>query len=387
MFQEICRLKIDWDEALSEDLSSRCKELFEDTERVSSIAVTRCILDEIEVGDIKSIQLHVLADASKYAFGANVFIKVMTSNACSSHLLASKTRVAPLSGETIPRLELMTALTLANLMTVVYEALVHTVKEDGVFHWTDSQIVWWWINGESKQFKQFVQNRVQKIRSLWKKEHWRYCPSELNPADIASRRAKSSVITSSELWWKEAPFLKKEEFDWPSLPNCQAGGTAVPEEALRELKKESSSEISRVMTVSVQSSQSISEVIQPERFNSLSKLLRVTALAQKFLQRLRKKTETHDISMEDMNEAKHLWYKEVQTKLEEREKSSSTWEQLAVFKDEQGVLRCKGRIQNSSLPYSVKFPILLPRKQHFTKLVIVRAHGNVKHNDVRETLT
>jgi len=317
MFQEICRLKIDWDEALSEDLSSRCKELFEDTERVSSIAVTRCILDEIEVGDIKSIQLHVLADASKYAFGANVFIKVMTSNACSSHLLASKTRVAPLSGETIPRLELMTALTLANLMTVVYEALVHTVKEDGVFHWTDSQIVWWWINGESKQFKQFVQNRVQKIRSLWKKEHWRYCPSELNPADIASRRAKSSVITSSELWWKEAPFLKKEEFDWPSLPNCQAGGTAVPEEALRELKKESSSEISRVMTVSVQSSQSISEVIQPERFNSLSKLLRVTALALKFLQRLRKKTETHDISMEDMNEAKHLWYKEVQTKLEE----------------------------------------------------------------------
>ena len=99
------------------------------------------------------------------------------------------------------------------------------------------------------------------------------------------------------------------------------------------------------MTVSVQSSQSISEVIQPERFSSLSKLLRVTALVLKFLKRLRKKTETQDISMEDMNEAKQLWYKEVQTKLEEREKSSSTWEQLAVFKDEQGVLR---RVQNSS---------------------------------------
>ena len=387
MFQEICRLKIDWDEPLSEDLTSRWKELFEDMERVSSIAVPRCILDEIEVGDIKSIQLHGFADASKYAFGANVYIKVTTSNACSSHLLASKTRVAPLSGETIPRLELMAALTLANLMTVVYEALVHTVKVDGVFNWTDSQIVWWWINGESKQFKQFVQNRVQKIRSLWKKEHWRYCPSELNPADIASRGAKSSIIASSELWWKGAPFLKKEEFDWPSLPNCPASGTAVPEEALKELKKESSSEISRVMTVLVQSSQSISEVIQPERFSSLNKLLRVTALVLKFLRRLRKMTETHDISMEDMNEAKQLWYKEVQTKLEEREKSSSTWEQLAVFKDEQGVLRCKGRIQNSSLSYSAKFPILLPRKQHFTKLVIVQAHGNVKHNGVRETLT
>ena len=95
MFQEICRLKIDWDEPLSEDLTSRWKELFEDMERVSSIAVPRCILDEIEVGDIKSIQLHGFADASKYAFAANVYIKVTTSNACSSHLLASKSRVAP----------------------------------------------------------------------------------------------------------------------------------------------------------------------------------------------------------------------------------------------------------------------------------------------------
>jgi len=45
MFQEICRLKIGWDEALSQDLTSRWKELLEDIERVSSIAVPRCILD------------------------------------------------------------------------------------------------------------------------------------------------------------------------------------------------------------------------------------------------------------------------------------------------------------------------------------------------------
>jgi len=152
------------------------------------------------------------------------------------------------------------------------------------------------------------------------------------------------------------------------------------------LKKESASEISRVMTVSVQCSPSISEVIPPERFSSLSKLVRVTVLVLKFIQRI-KKTETHDISMEDMNVAEKLWYKDVQTKLEQKEKSSSKWEQLAVFKDEQGVLRCKGRTQNSSLPYSTKFPILLQRKQHFTKLVLMQSHENVKHNGVRETLT
>ena len=75
MFQEICRLKIDWNEPLPEDLTSRWKELFQDMERVSSIAVPRCIMDEIEVGEIKSIQLHGFGDASKYAFGANVYIR------------------------------------------------------------------------------------------------------------------------------------------------------------------------------------------------------------------------------------------------------------------------------------------------------------------------
>ena len=76
------------------------------------------------------------------------------------------------------------------------------------------------------------------------------------------------------------------------------------------------------MIVSVQCSPSISEVIQPERFISHSKLVRVTVLVLKFIQRIKKKTVTHDISMEDLNVAKNLWYKVDQTKLKEREKSS-----------------------------------------------------------------
>lgn len=213
-------------------------------------------------------------------------------------------------------------------MTAVYEALICSVKVSAVFNWTDSQIVWWWINGESKHFKQFVQNRVQKIRSVWSKERWRYCPSELNPADIASRGAKISVIASSDLWCKGPPFLENEEAHWPNVPKCPISGNTVPEEVATELKKESAPEISSVMSVSAQCSQDISEVVQLERFSSLRKLVRVTALVLKFIQRIKKKTETPDINMEDMNVAKNLWYKEVQTNLEEREESDSTWEQF-----------------------------------------------------------
>ncbi|XP_068742366.1 uncharacterized protein [Montipora capricornis] len=141
------------------------------------------------------------------------------------------------------------------------------------------------------------------------------------------------------------------------------------------------------MTVSVQCFQNILEVICPERFISLSKLVRVTALVLKFIQKLKRKIEITDISMEDQNIATNLWYKDVQAKLEEKEKSSSTWEQLGVFRDANVLLQCKGRIQKSSLPYSTKHPILLSRKQHFTKLVIMQSHENVNHNGVGETLT
>ena len=336
MFQEIFRLKIGWDEALPENLTSNWKELTEDMKRVSSLAVPRCILDGIEVDKVTSIQLHGFADASKIAYGANVYIRVSTMDACSSHLLASKTRIAPLKEETIPRLELMAALTLANLMTAVYKALIYTIKIDAVFNWIDSQIVWWWIQGDSRCFKQFVQNRVQKIRSLWSKEHWRYCPTDLNPSDIASRGAKSSEIASSDLWWKGPPFLVEEEDQWPRLPTSTNNRNTVPREAAEELKQANLREGSSVLAVTVQAPQSanISEVVQPNRFSSISKLIRVTALVLKFINAIRRNPGGHsEITAEEMDTARILWYKDSQTKFEEKEKSSSTWEQLGVFKD------------------------------------------------------
>ena len=98
MHQEVSQLKIVWSKVLPEDLSSGCKELIEEMEleEVSSILIPRCILDEIEVENIKSIQIHGFSDASKVAYGANVYIRVPSCNANFSSLLVSKTRVAPL---------------------------------------------------------------------------------------------------------------------------------------------------------------------------------------------------------------------------------------------------------------------------------------------------
>ena len=64
MLQEICQLKIGWDEALPEELCLKWNEVAEDMLSVSVIRVPRCVLDGIEAEDVTSIQLHGFADAS-----------------------------------------------------------------------------------------------------------------------------------------------------------------------------------------------------------------------------------------------------------------------------------------------------------------------------------
>ena len=196
-----------------------------------------------------------------------------------------------------------------------------------------------------------------------------------------------SDLVSSDLWWKGAPFLEKEERQWPNVPNCPITGEKVTSEAEKELKVGDATKTSSFMTASSKVSQSVSEVIQPETFSSFSRLIRVTALVLKFIRKVKRSMETQpDLNMPEIIAAEHMWYKEMQKKLDE-ERSSTVWEQLGVFKDADGVLRCKGRIQNCSMPYSAKFPVLLSRTQYFTQLVIRQSHENVTHNGVRGTLT
>ena len=60
--------------------------------------------------------------------------------------------------------------------------------------------------------------------------------------------------------------------------------------------------------------------------------------------------------------------------------------QLGLFIDERGIIHSRGRLQNSMLPYETKSPMLLPRNNHFTKLVIEDCHSRVLHCGVKDTL-
>ncbi|MCP3663122.1 MAG: hypothetical protein GY696_11610 [Gammaproteobacteria bacterium] len=61
--------------------------------------------------------------------------------------------------------------------------------------------------------------------------------------------------------------------------------------------------------------------------------------------------------------------------------------QLGLQFDEKGLIRCHGRMQNADLTEAEKAPVILPRKDVYTKLMILEAHQKTMHSGTLQTLT
>ena len=108
--------------------------------RVSEIELPRSLLSNTQRDKIRRVELHGFSDAGKVAYGAKVYIRIETDDGFSSSLVASKSRLTPLKEETVPHLELLGALLLAELITSVRNALKSLIKVDWINCWSDSQI-------------------------------------------------------------------------------------------------------------------------------------------------------------------------------------------------------------------------------------------------------
>ena len=67
-----------------------------------------------------------------------------------SKLITSKTKVAPIKKLTIPRLELLGCLLLANLMPKVVQEFKEVLIVEKICYWTDSEISLSWIKNSNR---------------------------------------------------------------------------------------------------------------------------------------------------------------------------------------------------------------------------------------------
>ena len=118
---------------------------------------------------------------------------------------------------------------------------------------------------------------------------------------------------------------------------------------------------------------SIDELINCESYSSLNRLFRITAYVICFIEKCKRQSEAHGnyIFCSEMNYAELVWIKAVQCcsfghEIHFLTSPSSPCpalvHQFGLFLDDQQVLRCRGRLNNSSLCLQSKNPAILPRQ-------------------------
>ena len=168
-FQELCVDKIGWDEELPSEKRDKWERWEKDLKQVKSISVPRGIHPYNE--ETGKYSLHGFGDASAKAYCAVIYLVCETGSGIYSRLVCSKTRIAPLKGLSIPRLELMSARILANLMENVRNALSFQVEITSFKYWLDSETALFWLNNAG-EWKQFVRQRVNEILAKTDKNNW-----------------------------------------------------------------------------------------------------------------------------------------------------------------------------------------------------------------------
>ena len=225
LFQELCEAKCGWDQPLPDNLLKKWQSLKSSLDEGQSIQIIRCYFDGV-FNEIVSCTPCGFCDASLKAYAGVVYLLIETTAGFSVRFMAAKTRVSPLKEQTIPRLELLSALLLARLMTSIVLSLESELALSLPCYYSDSTVARCWTD---KTWKPFVQNHVDEIRKLTQASSWKHCSGRDNPADIPSRgRAPRELADSADsTLWREGP-------DWLRSGDPGGDGEILPEMRVKD---------------------------------------------------------------------------------------------------------------------------------------------------------
>ena len=213
ILQDLRKLKLAWDDPVPDHIAKMWKNWRSELPLITSRPIPRYHL--LKGKEVISLQLHGVSDASKSAYAGVIYLRAIYSDTTvSTSLLFAKAKVAPLNGCTIPRKKLNGAQLLSKILLIVANTLSISLAD--VFAWCDSTIVLCWLPIRAAKLKTYVCNRVMDTISHIPATHWRYVPTECNPADIASRGAIPSRLISFELWWNGPTWLLQPPSAWPA---------------------------------------------------------------------------------------------------------------------------------------------------------------------------
>lgn len=381
IMQILWKRHLSWDEKLPEDLDK----MWEDF-KGSMISLDYIRIDRGLICSRESVRIWLIgfSDASEFGYGACLYIVSETPDGnLDSKLVCSKSRVAPIKTQSIPRLELCGAVILAELLNSVKHTL--TSRIDNICCFTDSKIVLSWLAKEPATWNVFIANRISKIQQIIPSEAWFHVRSEDNPADVLSRGASPEDLPNSHMWWKGPLHFIKEH-----IHQQGESQSVIPDETeldiiQQERKRLVYSVVERIPTF-------IDKLLTTK--SKLSFIIRIVAYVKRFVHNLKSKESDNKL-------IGPLTYAEIvnaQTTLTRHSQCKYFSEEVhamesglpfprhskllclrPVWDKETKLIKVGGRVSKAKLPEPRKHQMILPSDDIFTRRLFEMMHLRLLH--------
>ncbi|XP_043063213.1 uncharacterized protein LOC122319685 [Drosophila yakuba] len=256
--------------------------------------------------------------------------------------------------------------------------------------WTDSEIVLHWLSAPPRRWNTYVCNRTSEILSDFPRSCWNHVRTEDNPADCASRGLQPSKLLEPRLWWKGPSWLATPTSEWPpSTSKFSVSSSFDVNTEERAIKP---------TTLHNFPDESIHELLI-HKFSTWTRLIRVSSYCHRFIHTLRShhRNSAPFLTSEELLDAQRRLIRHVQQKslareyaqLENRRQlnAKSHLIRFSPFLDDYGVMRVGGRIEQSTLKYNAKHPILIPKDTALAGLLVRHFHVSYLHTGVDATFT
>ncbi|XP_048577004.1 uncharacterized protein LOC125559097 [Nematostella vectensis] len=393
LLQDLCKLNnLGWDDEIPSEYQSKWTKWRQGLPVIEKVTVDRCYKPR-NFGQVVSKQVHIFSDPSTIGYASVAYLRMVNNKGevhCS--FLMGKARLTPATKTmTVPRLEL----TVATLSVRLGQLLKKELGDESgsIMYQTGSTTVLSYIANEQKRFKVYVANRIQVIRDSPNPAQWKFVQSKDNPADDGSRGMDAGTFSEEQRWLHGPDSLWKDEGDWPS----QSKMPRQVSEDDPEVKQEVTSNVVGV-------EEPISTVVKLiEHFSTFpqNKIKQVKPSEDaKFAER-----HHHGegpLAVRELEDAEIAVIKFVQAQafpneiealshaVRNQEDSQATQHKsVGVGKASSisrldpfmanGMLRVGGRLRRADIPEESKYPVILPKKGHVTKLLIRLAHCQLGH--------
>ena len=370
-------------------------------------------------------RLHMFTDASSVGYGSVAFVSTVSENPSSLFLTAKSKLKGSTVKSTIPKLELSGILFGIELLDRLVTILNKSFKFESIHLWSDAKVPLTWITQANQHSVQYIQSRAKQARTLIEKHNIKlhYVESKLNPADLLTKDF-NQVYSNLPLWMRGPPCIREQDF--PIFKEI-------------EIKEEHGNPDQNIyVNLTFKNEEILARVKEVSTFNKLLNITHILKNAGEIIisHKIKDNPKSDpklpsvvnlkngprlylpEILPDEVNTLFFIWIKYYQSiyftnylnyfKKKRQELGQgcqcclagsvnketdmhilngyTKFGNLNVVIDNKEVLRVKTR-SSDSFSFNYKFPILLPKKAHFSYLYAAEIHRIEGHVGASQTLS